>query len=792
MNQKTPHIAQPVAEKGSNGIVERARDRVLLIEDNAGDATYVQFVLQTSDLVDCELVHCKTLGEGIAFLEKEHGNVEAVLLDLSLPDSRGFVTLEKLREKFPTLNIIVLTGISDKSLGVQAVKAGAQDFLVKGSFTTDNDLLAKSLRYSIERSRVLKRLEETQLIAQIGSWECLPTQNLFLASAQVFKTFGVAHKLGHIPFDSLSEPTHPLHLFHQLYEETIREKTIQRDQAIQDTQGYTHYVNLRSKLSSNAEGHPVVQGILQDITDRKRAEEELHKSQMRYQQIFTQSKDAILIAQYDGKLVDFNQALVDLTGFSKVELQSMPSYHALLRPEENLNEMLMKLRAGIGVKDYAIKVIRKDDEVRECIITANTLAEPEFEGYHCIIRDITEQVNAERLRKARDLARQSEKMKEQFIASVSHEMRTPMNAILGMSNILIQTPLNEEQYELVKSIKQSSEILLGIVNDILEISAIQNGKIIFEHETFDLYELLDNLVNVMQYKAQEKDLFFEVHIDPAVPRLLVGDKLRLNQILYNLVGNAIKFTDEGFVKIYVEKLHDVGEDSVQVKFVVEDSGIGIPENKLDAIFDTFTRVRTKDRLYEGTGLGLSICKNLVEQQGGKIGVKSRLGVGSKFFFDLIFEIGKEEADAQNATTTPEIETSFDPHTSFRLLLVEDHKMNQMVATKTLERKFPNIELVLAENGKEAIERLKQEDFDIILMDIQMPVMNGYEATSWIRKNLPPPKCNIPILAMTAHAYISKDEKFKEHGMNDYVLKPFEPEDLFFKISKHIKKGNHNA
>ncbi|RMD71299.1 MAG: PAS domain-containing sensor histidine kinase, partial [Bacteroidetes bacterium] len=524
-------------------------------------------------------------------------------------------------------------------------------------------------------------------------------------------------------------------------------------------------------------------------TERKRAEEELTKSRLRYQQIFTQSKDAILIARYDGKLVDFNHALTELTGFSKEELEAMDNYHTLLRPEEQVNELLLKLKAGIGVKDFAIKVGRKNNEVRECIITANVLSEPDFEGYNCIIRDITEQVNAERLRKARDLARQSEKMKEQFIASVSHEMRTPMNAILGMSNILIQTPLNEEQYDLVKSIKQSSEILLGIVNDILEISAIQNGKITFEHDTFDLYDLLDNLVNVMQYKAQEKDLYFEVHIDPAVPRLIVGDKLRLNQILYNLVGNAIKFTDEGFVKIHVKKLHDIGDDSVQLKFIVEDSGIGIPEDKLDAIFDTFTRVRTKDRLYEGTGLGLSICKNLVEQQGGKIGVESKLGVGSKFFFDLIFEIGKEKAESESVPSDSDI--NFDPATPFRLLLVEDHKMNQLVATKTLERKFPNIELVLAENGKQAIERLEKEDFDIVLMDIQMPVMDGYEATAWIRKNLPPPKCDTPILAMTAHAYISKDEKFREHGMNDYVLKPFEPEDLFFKISKYINKGNHD-
>ncbi len=787
MDHNLTHPADQQQDTQRAHLNETERDRVLLIEDNSGDATLVRLMLQTSDLVDCELIHCQSLREGIDFLEKEGNSIEAVLLDLSLPDSRGFHTLETILEKYPALNIIVLTGTSDKELGVKAVKAGAQDFLVKGTFNHDNDLLAKSLRYSIERNRVLKRLEETQQIVQIGSWEYLPHRNLFVASTQVFRIFGLDKPTSTIPLDELKDPDHPLHVFYQVQAEATQQKSLQKDLQLQDLNGQPHYVHLRARVCKNPEGQKIIQGIIQDITERKRAEEALHKSQLRYQQIFTQSKDAILIASLEGKLIDFNNALVELTGFSKEELQTMPSYHPLFRPQEKVNELILKLQSDIGVKDFSLQLGRKNQEIRECIITANPVNEPEFKGYNCIIRDITEQVNAERLRKARDLARQSEKMKEQFIASVSHEMRTPMNAILGMSNILIQTPLNEEQYELVKSIKQSSEILLGIVNDILEISAIQNGKITFEHKNFNLHELLQNLVNVMQYKAQEKDLYFEVHIDPDVPQNLKGDELRLNQILYNLVGNAIKFTDEGFVKIHVEKLHQIGDDSVQLKFTVEDSGIGIPEDKLDAIFDTFTRVRTKDRLYEGTGLGLSICKNLVEQQGGKIGVESTLGVGSKFFFDLIFEIGEAQPQSQcNEQQTKNL-TNFDPNTPFRLLLVEDHKMNQLVATKTLQRKFPNITLVLAEDGKQAIEKLKAEDFDIILMDVQMPVMDGYEATKWIRENLPPPKCDTPILAMTAHAYISKDEKFKEHGMNDFVLKPFEPEDLFFKISKYVKK-----
>jgi CheY-like chemotaxis protein len=263
----------------------------------------------------------------------------------------------------------------------------------------------------------------------------------------------------------------------------------------------------------------------------------------------------------------------------------------------------------------------------------------------------------------------------------------------------------------------------------------------------------------MQYKAQEKDLYFETIIDEETPMILLGDKLRLNQILYNLVGNAIKFTDHGFIKIYIKKLFDI-VDSVQLQFIVEDSGIGIPSEKIDAIFETFTRIRQKDRLYEGTGLGLSICKNLVEQQGGKIGATSEEGKDSKFFFDLIFEVGEA---SQLEPKSPELDhVELDEETPFRLLLVEDHKMNQLVARKTLERKFPNIYLKIADNGKIAIDILEQESFDIILMDIQMPVMDGYEATKHIREEMPDSIATLPILAMTAHAHISKDEKFKEY------------------------------
>jgi len=510
---------------------------------------------------------------------------------------------------------------------------------------------------------------------------------------------------------------------------------------------------------------------------KKEVESVAIKSQEHYQDVFNKSKDAIYICDLDGNLVNYNKSTANLLDISYEKLQSI-DIHNLMHSHKRRNDFLVRLVAAKNVEDFEIEIERPKGDRRQCLITARMMEYADFTGYTGIIRDITEQKQAESLKKARDLAHQSAKMKEQFIASISHEMRTPMNAILGMSNLVIQTDLDEEQHNYISSIKQSSEILLGVVNDILQISEIQNGKVKFENKNFDLHELLKNLINVMQYKAKEKSLALELVQDDGTPKIIRGDKLRLNQILYNLVGNAVKFTDQGHVKIYVVNLNQ-NPYSVQIKFIVEDTGIGIPPNKVDAIFESFTRVRTKDRIFEGTGLGLSIVKNLVEQQGGKIGASSEMGVGSNFFFDLIFEVGEELEMAEDTE-----KFIFDRTASIKLLLVEDHKMNQLVAKKTLEKQWENIRITIANDGKEAIDILEKEIFDIILMDIQMPNMNGYEATQHIRQQMRPEIAQIPILAMTAHAHISQDGKFREYGMDDYVLKPFDPEQLFKKIGQY--------
>ena len=764
-------------------------NNILLIEDNPGDARLVELLLGESDLLNCKITHHITLADGMAALEQKD-NYAAILLDLSLPDSRGFVTLEKLLNQYPNNNVIVLTGLADKNLGIKAVKSGAQDFLVKGEF--DSDTLSKSLRYSIERNKVLQRLEETQRLAHIGHWEYDPATTTLTVSEEVYRILGVKERRGAtISNEEVEDANNVFHIFKEIHEETLNNKTVKKDVAIQLADGQQHFVSIQCNANKNEDNVLVLNGIVQDITDRKKAEFEIQKSTERYQDVFTKSKDAIFICSLDGKFVDFNQATQELFGYSNEELKALNA-NKLYQPVEAQIEFLQKLKTKHAVKDFEIEIKPKgSDNPRYCLISASIVDTGSEEAYSAIVRDITEQKQADELRKARDIARQSAQMKEQFIASISHEMRTPMNAILGMSNLVIQTTLDKEQYDYISSIKQSSEILLGIVNDILEISTIQNGKIKFEDNYFDLYMLLENLMNVMRYKVKEKELDFKLIMGDNVPKVILGDKLRLNQVLYNLVGNAIKFTDNGHVKIFVENLSDSSDGVCMIKFTVEDTGIGIPQDKLDAVFETFTRVRTKDRIYEGTGLGLSIAKNLVEHQGGKIGATSVFGEGSKFFFDMIFETG-DESMLKEAEPPKEEEIELAEDRGLRLLLVEDHKMNQIVARKTLEKQWENIDITIADNGQIAIDILKENRFDIILMDIQMPIMDGYETTEYIRTKMPPEIATMPILAMTAHAHISKDEKFKEYGMDDFVLKPFDPKQLFQKIAKYVNKNNTSS
>ena len=401
-----------------------------------------------------------------------------------------------------------------------------------------------------------------------------------------------------------------------------------------------------------------------------------------------------------------------------------------------------------------------------------------------VVSDITGHKRAEEeLKTAMTLAEETARLKEQFLANMSHEIRTPMNGIIGLTRILLNTGLSEEQLKFLQSIKVCSDNLLVIINDILDLSKIEAGKMSFESVPFRIQDLARHALELFQSKADEHSIQLVSEIDRDIPEAICGDPTRLSQILNNLMSNAIKFTNEGEVSLII-RMRSKRDEQVTIDFEIKDSGIGIPEGSLNSIFESFTQASTDTtRKFGGTGLGLTIVKRLIELQGGNIGVRSKVGVGTTFFFHLSFAIAKEEQLNVKVTEVKDnISTSH-----LRILVAEDNPINQLIVKKLFADWQTPIEF--ADNGKIAIEKLNNSSFDLVLMDIQMPEMDGYTAVNIIRNELPDHLKRIPIMAMTAHATQNEREKCLAAGMDEYISKPFEPSELKKKIIELTKLNN---
>jgi signal transduction histidine kinase/CheY-like chemotaxis protein len=361
--------------------------------------------------------------------------------------------------------------------------------------------------------------------------------------------------------------------------------------------------------------------------------------------------------------------------------------------------------------------------------------------------------------------------KQQFLSNMSHEIRTPMTAIIGFSKVVLKTELTTKQREYIEAIKTSSDALLVLINDILDLAKVDAGKMTFEQNAFDMESDISAMLHLFDLKIQEKNLELIKNYDKRIPKILLGDSVRLNQIILNLISNAVKFTSKGSITLSV-KLVETTEETVIIKFEVADTGIGVAENMLPTIFESFQQATSSTtRQYGGTGLGLAIVKQLVEWQGGTINVKSKINEGSTFNFVLSFRKSKGKIDTEIIVTEPNPEIKM-----IRILAVEDMPLNRMLLKIILDE-F-GFQSDFAENGREAIEKLKATMYDVILMDIQMPVMGGLEATEFIRNQM---KSKIPIIALTADVTMEDLEKCKVIGMNDHVSKPIDEKQLFNKI-----------
>lgn len=508
------------------------------------------------------------------------------------------------------------------------------------------------------------------------------------------------------------------------------------------------------------------------------------------------SLDPLFTISNDGKITDMNKAAVEVTGISREKLLGTDFFIYFTDPQKAKAVYEVVFEKGF-VKDYPLTI--KDHVFTEVLFNGSVYkdAQENVLGAVIVARDVSDQkkiakelIEAKRIAEeeqekaenATRIAIDSMKSKQQFLSNMSHEIRTPMNSIIGFTKVILKTNITTKQREYLQAIKISGDSLIVLVNDILDLAKVDSGKMIYENIAFKMSKSIDAVIHLFEIKTQEINIELVKQYDTKIPNVLLGDPVRLHQILLNLVSNAVKFTPQGKITISVN-LIDENDDDAILEFAVSDTGIGIEKDKIEFIFENFNQATSGiSRIYGGTGLGLAIAKQLVEGQNGTIKAESVINEGSTFSFKISFK--KTNQDAEIFEDSIALNTNVK---NIKVLVVEDIALNQLLI-KTLLEDF-GFSIEIASNGKIAIDKMQSISFDIVLMDLHMPVMNGFEATQYIREEM---KSTIPIIALTADVTSVDLKKCKAAGMNDYISKPINESVLYSKIVKILEKINNQA
>jgi PAS domain S-box-containing protein len=507
-----------------------------------------------------------------------------------------------------------------------------------------------------------------------------------------------------------------------------------------------------------------------------------------YRALVQTNPDPVFVVNREGYITDVNPAAEMAANAGREKLIGS-EFSILFTKEKEAKKACRKIFKQGTLRDHELTF--REGTLTDVFLGGSVYMNEkgEVEGIMITLHDISALKKNERklirankkAEKARRMAEDAMKAKQQFLSNMSHEIRTPMNSIIGFTKVIMKTELTEKQREYLSAIKLSGDTLIVLINDILDLAKVDAGKMTFERIPFRIRESVSAMLHLFETRIQEKNIRLFKEFDPSIPKVLVGDPVRLRQVVLNLISNAVKFTSHGSITMGM-KLKKEDSDNATLEFSITDTGIGIPANKIDSVFEMFEQAgNNTTRLYGGTGLGLAIVKQLVENQGGNVWVKSEPGKGSSFGFSLTF--GKTDVKIQ---TEAEAETTLRPRKKIKgihVLVAEDNTLNQLLM-KTILSDF-GFTLDIAPDGKTAMEKLEKTRYDIVLMDLQMPGASGFEVTEFVRQKL---RSGVPIIALTADVTDADVKKCKAVGMNDYVSKPVDDKLLYNKMLGLLRKN----
>ncbi|SDC69067.1 PAS domain S-box-containing protein [Paenibacillus sp. CF095] len=630
-----------------------------------------------------------------------------------------------------------------------------------------------------ERKKQKDISAEAERIALIGSWEWDMVKDHITFSDQIFEIFEL---------ERTCKPYRISDVFNVMDAEDIASLQkhitgVKQGEPLDfeykhiSSDGNEKYLHLRGLITLDEHRQPVqLNGTLQDITERKRIEFKLQESVERYTSLKKYNHDAIISFNMDGNIMNANPVAVKMTGCPVAEMIGTSISRFI-----GASNLGLILGSDYEMAEKEINAVRHTDgsETEVLATLAPIIVNKSNVGFYLIAKDITEQ---KKLLVAKETAERMNKAKSEFLAMMSHEIRTPMNGVIGMTDLLLDTPgLSGEQKEYIEIIQKSGDSLLAIINDILDFSKIESGKTDLVEDPFDLVEIVTETVQIVKPLAREKKLDVRMCVEDAIPTPVYGDAYRLKQVLTNIIGNAVKFTSEGGVEVKVGVKEHSG-NNVQLYFQVKDSGIGIPVERKQQLFEPFYQLDNfMTRKPQGTGLGLAISKKLVELMQGKIWIEESDEPGTIFIFTAQFKLNNGEESKRLDQQQKKSRTS-----ALRILIAEDNEVNQLVLSRIVEKKGHFVDHVA--DGVEAVEAVKHNSYDIVFMDVHMPRLNGFEATKAIKNSLHPESCPY-IIAVTANAVRGDMENCLKAGMDAYISKPIKIESIMQALETYYIKNN---